>query len=82
MPHLPRALHPKILSDRRVQVQRSNHPQLQQAPRAVRDLVARWGVRTGQYQREKEERALVVSGLEIVASEWEKVNRMGHPRGC
>jgi hypothetical protein len=68
MPRLhPLTLHPKILSDHQVHVQRSNLPQLQQAQRAVRDLVARWGVRRGQYQREKEERALAESGLVTVA---------------
>jgi hypothetical protein len=55
-------------------------PQLQQAPKGVRDLVAHWGVRTGQAQREKEERALAVSGLETVALKGEKVTQMAHPR--
>jgi hypothetical protein len=67
-----------ILSGYRVQVQ--NLLQLQQAPRGGRDLVAHWGVRTGQAQREKEERALAVSGLETVALKGEKVTQMVHPR--
>ena len=44
--------------------------------------MARWGVRTDQAQREKEERVLAVSGLETAALEGEKVNQMAHPRVC
>jgi vacuolar-type H+-ATPase catalytic subunit A/Vma1 len=73
-----RTLHPKI--GYRVQEQNSSPPQQQQVPRAVRDLVARWGVRTDQAQREKEERVPAVSGLETVALGGEKVNQMAHPR--
>ena len=64
----------------RGQAQHSNHLQLLQGPRAARDLVAHWGVKTVRARREKEARVLVASALAIVASELERVTRTDHPR--